>query len=309
MSLKLNIKQHLSVPSDRVKCIDLLCHPSAEPWMLCALHNGHVLIINYQTQQIVEDFEVCAKPVRCAKFIERKNWIVTGSDDGMIRIYDVKSLAPIHSFKGHSDFVRSIIVHPELPLLLTCSDDSLIKLWNWDKQWSCDQVFEGHSHYVMQIAFNPKDFNTFASASLDKTVKTWQLDSNVANLTLEGHKKGVNCVNYYHTPTESFLISGGDDYVVKIWNPKNNSCVQTLGGHSDNVTAVALHKELPIVFTGSEDGTFRIWRLDMEKQTHYLESCIDYGLKRLWTIANHFNNVDLALGFDEGSIIIKVQQE
>ena len=46
----------------------------------------------------------------------------------------------------------------------------LIKLWEWEK-WSCVQVFEGHSHYVMQIVFNPKDNNQFASASLDKTVK------------------------------------------------------------------------------------------------------------------------------------------
>lgn len=47
----------------------------------------------------------------------------------------------------------------------------LIKLWNWEKQWSCQQVFEGHTHYVMQIVINPKDNNTFASASLDRTVK------------------------------------------------------------------------------------------------------------------------------------------
>ena len=33
------------------------------------------------------------------------------------------------------------------------------------------QVFEGHTHYVMQIVINPKDNNTFASASLDRTVK------------------------------------------------------------------------------------------------------------------------------------------
>lgn len=51
------------------------------------------------------------------------------------------------------------------------SDDLLIKLWNWDRSWACQQVFEGHTHYVMQIVINPKDNNTFASASLDTTVK------------------------------------------------------------------------------------------------------------------------------------------
>ena len=47
----------------------------------------------------------------------------------------------------------------------------LIKLWDWDKKWQCTQVFEGHTHYVMQIVINPKDNNQFASASLDRTIK------------------------------------------------------------------------------------------------------------------------------------------
>ncbi len=46
---------------------------------------------------------------------------------------------------------RSIAVHPTLPVMLTCSDDMLIKLWDWDKGWQCTQIFEGHSHYVMQV--------------------------------------------------------------------------------------------------------------------------------------------------------------
>ena len=38
---------------------------------------------------------------------------------------------------------------------------------------------------------------TFASASLDKSVKVWSLGSGEANYTLEGHERGVNCVSYY----------------------------------------------------------------------------------------------------------------
>ena len=53
-------------------------------------------------------------------------------------------------------------------LLQLIPDDMSIKLWNWEKNWQCEQVFEGHTHYVMQIVINPKDNNTFASASLDR---------------------------------------------------------------------------------------------------------------------------------------------
>ncbi len=42
-------------------------------------------------------------------------------------------------------------MHPTLPVFLTSSDDTLIKLWDWDKGFTCVQQFEGHSHFVMQV--------------------------------------------------------------------------------------------------------------------------------------------------------------
>jgi coatomer subunit beta' len=77
----------------------------------------------------------------------------------------------IKTFEAHSDYIRAVVVHPTQPYVLSSSDDMLIKLWDWDKNWANTQVFEGHSHYVMQLAINPKDTNTFASASLDRTIK------------------------------------------------------------------------------------------------------------------------------------------
>lgn len=77
--------------------------------------------------------------------------------------------------------VKCIILHLYSFLF---PDDMLIKLWDWDKKWSCTQVFEGHAHYVMQIVINPKDNNTFASASLDRTVKVSTVDPHMAILTV-----------------------------------------------------------------------------------------------------------------------------
>ena len=72
-----------------------------------------------------------------------------------------------------------------------------IRLWDWEKGWSNTQVFEGHGHYVMQVKFNPRDSNIFASASLDRTIKVWSVAQQVPMYTLEGHEKGVNCLDYY----------------------------------------------------------------------------------------------------------------
>jgi len=302
MPLRLDIKRRLTARSDRVKSCDL--HPT-EQWMLVSLYNGNVHIWNYESQQLVKSFEVCDLPVRAAVFVPRKNWVVTGSDDMQIRIFNYNTLERQHAYEAHSDYVRSIAVHPTQPFLLTSSDDMLIKLWNWDKNWLCQQVFEGHTHYVMEVRVNPKDNNTFASASLDKTVKVWQLGSAQPNFTLEGHEKGVNCVDYYNGGDKPYLISGADDRLVKIWDYQNKTCVQTLEGHAQNIAAVSFHPELPIIITGSEDGTVKIWHAN----TYRLETTLNYGLERVWSIGVLRGSNNVALGYDEGAIMIKLGRE
>ncbi|XP_064642284.1 coatomer subunit beta'-like isoform X2 [Lineus longissimus] len=302
MPLRLDIKRKLSARSDRVKSVDL--HPT-EPWMLASLYNGNVHIWNHESQQLIKSFEVCDLPVRAARFVARKNWVVTGSDDMSVRVFNYNTLERVHQFEAHSDYLRAIAVHPTQPYILTSSDDMLIKLWDWDKKWACTQVFEGHTHYVMQIVINPKDNNTFASASLDRTVKVWQLGSPTPNFTLEGHEKGVNCVDYYTGGDKPYLISGADDRLVKIWDYQNKTCVQTLEGHAQNISAVGFHPELPIIMTGSEDGTVRIWHAN----TYRLESTLNYGLERVWAISSRKGSNNVALGYDEGSIMIKLGRE
>ncbi|XP_017785318.1 PREDICTED: coatomer subunit beta' [Nicrophorus vespilloides] len=302
MPLRLDIKRKLTARSDRVKSVDL--HPT-EPWMLCSLYSGNINVWNHENQQLVKTFEVCDLPVRAAKFVPRKNWIVAGSDDMHIRVFNYNTLDRVHAFEAHSDYVRCIVVHPTQPYILTSSDDMLIKLWNWEKSWSCQQVFEGHTHYVMQIAINPKDNNTFASASLDRTLKVWQLGASTANFTLEGHEKGVNCVDYYHGGDKPYIISGADDRLVKIWDYQNKTCVQTLEGHAQNISAVCFHPELPVVLTGSEDGTVRVWHAN----TNRLESSLNYGFERVWAICCMKGSNNVAIGYDEGSILVKAGRE
>lgn len=49
-------------------------------------------------------------------------------------------------------------------------------------------------------------------------LQVWQLGSKTPNFTLEGHEKGVNCIDYYSGGDKPYLISGADDNLVKIWD-------------------------------------------------------------------------------------------
>ncbi|KAG2413678.1 coatomer beta' subunit [Aspergillus terreus] len=301
--MKLDVKRQLFARSERVKGIDF--HPT-EPWILTTLYSGHVYIWSYETQSIIKTFELTDVPVRAGRFIARKNWIVCGSDDFQLRVYNYNTSEKIASFEAHPDYIRSIVVHPTQPFVLTASDDMTIKLWDWEKGWKCVQVYEGHSHYVMGLSINPKDTNTFASACLDRTVKIWSLGSPHANFTLEAHEtKGVNHVDYYPQADKPYLLTTSDDKTVKVWDYTTKALIATLEGHTSNVSFACYHPELPVIISGSEDGTIKIWHAN----TYRLEQSLSYGLERAWCIAYQRGRQGIAMGFDDGAVVVKMGRE
>ncbi|KAK1092421.1 Coatomer subunit beta' [Friedmanniomyces endolithicus] len=301
--MRLDVKRQLFARSERVKGIDF--HPT-EPWILTTLYSGHVYIWSFETQAIIKTFELTDVPVRAGRFVSRKNWIVCGSDDFQLRVYNYNTSEKITSFEAHPDYIRAIVVHPTLPFVLTASDDMTIKLWDWDKGWKCVQVFEGHSHYVMGLAINPKDTNTFASACLDRTVKVWNLGSGTSNFTLEAHEtKGVNHVDYYPQSDKPYLLTTSDDRTVKIWDYTTKALIATLEGHTSNVSFACYHPELPVIISGSEDGTVKIWHAN----TYRLEQSLSYGLERAWCVAYQRGKQGVAMGFDDGAVVVKMGRE
>ncbi|KAI9795035.1 MAG: hypothetical protein M1816_000055 [Peltula sp. TS41687] len=301
--MRFDVKRQLLARSERVKGIDF--HPS-EPWILTTLYSGHANIWSYETQAIIKTFELTDVPVRAGRFIARKNWIVCGSDDFQLRVYNYNTSEKITTFEAHPDYIRAIVVHPTQPFVLTASDDFTIKLWNWEKDWKCVQVFEGHGHYVMGLAINPKDTNTFASACLDRTVKIWSLGSGTPNFTLEAHEtKGVNHVDYYPQSDKPYLLTTSDDRTVKIWDYTTKALIATLEGHTSNVSFACYHPELPVIISGSEDGTVKIWHAN----TYRLEQSINYGLERAWCVSYQRGKQGVAMGFDDGAVVVKMGRE
>jgi coatomer subunit beta' len=94
---------------------------------------------------VVKTFEVTELPIRAAKFIPRKNWVVAGSDDMHVRVFNYNTHEKVIAFEAHQDYIRTIAVHHTQPFLLTGSDDMTIKLWDWEKGWKNIMTFEGHT--------------------------------------------------------------------------------------------------------------------------------------------------------------------
>ena len=73
----------------------------------------------------------------------------------------------------------------------------------------------GHSADVVSIAFSP-DSLRLATASYDRTVKLWDMQSGQDVFTLVGHTAGVVSVTF--SPDGNEIVTGGIDYTARVWN-------------------------------------------------------------------------------------------
>lgn len=76
------------------------------------------------------------------------------------------------------------------------------------------------------------------------------------------------------------------------WDITTKSLIASLEGHSHNVSFAVFHQELPLIVSGSEDGTVKIWH----SGTYKLEKSQHYGLERAWCVAYHKQSVSVGFG-------------
>lgn len=71
---------------------------------------------------------------------------------------------------------------------------------------------------------------------------------------------------------------------------------------SSNVSFACYHPELPVIISGSEDGTIKIWN----SGTYRLEQSLNYGLERAWCVSHQRGMQGIAVGFDDGAVVVKL---
>ncbi|EJD53269.1 WD40 repeat-like protein [Auricularia subglabra TFB-10046 SS5] len=157
------------------------------------------------------------------------NYVITGSWDKTIRVWDANSKALLSTTKAHRDFVKSLLVIPSLRLLASGSSDKSIRFWDMsDPNWFSSPLktlgsISSHTRPVECLAADENSFSCIRLFSADSagTIKVWRLDRQygvsanckaVLETELKGHRTGIN--EMWHGG--GLLWTASTDYTVQL---------------------------------------------------------------------------------------------
>ena len=119
-------------------------------------------------------------------------FLVSGSDDCKIKIWNIKKRKEEITFTGHTACVLSVALSADGRFIVSGSHDHTIKVWNLpERREEC--TFTGHTSSVTSVALSA-DGRFIASGSWDETVKVWNVQERREECTFTGHTGYVNSV-------------------------------------------------------------------------------------------------------------------
>ncbi|KAF5343672.1 hypothetical protein D9758_014687 [Tetrapyrgos nigripes] len=185
--------------------------------------------------------------------------IVSGSEDGTVRIWDAQTGTAIgEPLQGHEGSVQSVAFSPDGARIVSGSYDSTVRIWDAQTGTAIGKPLQGHEGQVQSVAFSP-DGARIVSGSNDRTVRIWDAQTGTAiGEPLQGHENWVSSVAF--SPDGARIVSGSYDSTVRIWDAQTGTAIgEPLQGHTYWVQSVAFSPDGARIVSGSYDSTVRIW--------------------------------------------------
>ncbi|KAF7970635.1 hypothetical protein HWV62_23358 [Athelia sp. TMB] len=188
--------------------------------------------------------------------------IASGSEDGLVRVWDAETGALIAApFEGHTASVYSVAFSPDGRWIASGSDDKSVCVWNAETGALIARPFTGHTYSVNSVVFSP-DGQRIASGSSDGSIRIWdpQTGSLIAG-PFKGHTSAVNTVAF--SPDGRRIASGSEDRSVRVCNAETGALVAgPFEGHTAEVCSVAFSPTGKHIASGSADMSVRVWNAD-----------------------------------------------
>ncbi|KAL8100403.1 uncharacterized protein LOC141684645 [Apium graveolens] len=219
-----------------------------------------------QKMQNIKKLRGHRNAVYCAIFDRTGRYVITGSDDRLVKIWSMDTAYCLASCRGHEGDITDLAVSFNNTLVASSSNDFVIRVWRLPDGLPIS-VLRGHTGVVTSIAFSPRPSSPFQLLSTcdDGTCRIW--DARHSNFSpriyvarpqdsVAGKNGGqssstaqtkyqIFCCAFNSNGT--FFVTGSSDTFARVWNAckpntddqeQPNYEMDLLAGHDDDVNYV-----------------------------------------------------------------------
>lgn len=216
--------------------------------------------------------------------------------DGLVRLFDAKSLAEVRSWPAGQGELRSVAFSVDDALIASLGERGSVSIWNVNTGEHVHR-FETQAKQAYQIVW--QDADTVITTANDTIVHIWNWRTGEETGQLVKHSRGIEGLAI--SKDRQTLVSAGDDGQTFVWNLADKSLVHTLENAAGRITDVVFCQTQPWIFACDILGKTRRLSLTSEPNTH---AFVAESLKAAEAVACSPNGRLVACGSREGVIKI-----
>lgn len=192
------------------------------------------------------------------KFV--KHHIAASDYEGVVSVWDVEKKCSIIDFEEHEKRIWTVdYCRTDPRLLVSGSDDYLVKIWNTDQPNSVHEI--DMKANVCCAQYSPENAHCIAVGCVDQKVYIFDLRRLAEPVQiLDSHRKAVSYVKYLNA---NEIASASTDNTINVWNVNTGELTCALKGHVNERNFVGLTAVGDHVACGSETNEVFIYRKDL----------------------------------------------
>ena len=186
--------------------------------------------------------------------------LTSGDLDKNIKMWDTENGSSIGELVGHTNDVTCIKWSNDGNYFGSGSADKTIKLWDLKSlREICSVPTLGYGSINDISLLNTGEMLIVAAAHVDGKITIWDAQRKSLFTEIKENTQQKEVRGLAFSPDGKFLVSGGFDNKVKIYDIMNNFNLAGELVHNDKVVSVKWHPDLPILVSTSADKTARLW--------------------------------------------------